>query len=459
MRCRSTTSARASGRATSSFCTKSPTAPPTAATALPSPSSPGLPPTVVARARSVLAEARSGPRRDRRDRGGPRRPAAVRGQRRAGAGARSAAAGARRARSRQPDPARGARGPVSPQAAGGRARLMSLHPTSTSAARSSTGARSPIGLQALRAARSSRPKPRRSCAERSSMAAPKSRGASREEPGNGRAAAQATAFLHDQLVRLAYDFVTERLLDGRSRSRWRWSASAARAAARWRRSAISISCSSPPRRRRRSRNALSEAMLHMLWDLKLKVGHSVRSIAAADRPREEGHDHPHRLPRGALAVGRREAVRRRHAPLPQGGRRRHGRRVRHRQARRARRAARQDGRQPLRRRTQRQGRQGRPSRPPHALLDRQICPRRRAAGRPRRRRPADRRRVPPLRPRRALLLVGALPPAPACRPRRGAAQLRLSAAHRRDHALRRPAREIRGRALHAILLPQREDGR
>ena len=29
-----------------------------------------------------------------------------------------------------------------------------------------------------------------------------------EQPGNGRAAAQATAFLHDQLVRLTYEFVT-----------------------------------------------------------------------------------------------------------------------------------------------------------------------------------------------------------------------------------------------------------
>ena len=40
LRCRSTTSARASGRATWSCCTRSPTAPPTAATASPSPSSP-----------------------------------------------------------------------------------------------------------------------------------------------------------------------------------------------------------------------------------------------------------------------------------------------------------------------------------------------------------------------------------------------------------------------------------
>src|SRR3954447_18920690 len=34
-----------------------------------------------------------------------------------------------------------------------------------------------------------------------------------EEPGNGRAAAQATAFLRDQLVRLTYDFVTERMFE------------------------------------------------------------------------------------------------------------------------------------------------------------------------------------------------------------------------------------------------------
>ena len=60
LRCRCTTSARANGRAISSCSTKSPTAPPTAATASPSPSSPGLPPAVVARARSVLAKLEAG---------------------------------------------------------------------------------------------------------------------------------------------------------------------------------------------------------------------------------------------------------------------------------------------------------------------------------------------------------------------------------------------------------------
>ena len=34
-----------------------------------------------------------------------------------------------------------------------------------------------------------------------------------KEPGNGRSAAQATAFLHDQLVRVAYDFVCQRVVD------------------------------------------------------------------------------------------------------------------------------------------------------------------------------------------------------------------------------------------------------
>ena len=61
-----------------------------------------------------------------------------------------------------------------------------------------------------------------------------------EQPGNGRAAAQATAFLHDQLVRLAYDFVIERVARAADlAANSRWSASAAPAAARWLRSATS----------------------------------------------------------------------------------------------------------------------------------------------------------------------------------------------------------------------------
>ena len=97
------------------------------------------------------------------------------------------------------------------------------------------------------------------------------------EPGNGRAAAQATAFLHDQLVRLAYDFVSARVIEqpveglslvglgGTGRGEMApfsdldvmfLTAKAAMA----------------------DQERCAEAVLHLLWDLKLKVGHSLRSI-------------------------------------------------------------------------------------------------------------------------------------------------------------------------------------
>ena len=58
--CRSTMSARASGRAIWSFCTKSPTAPPTAATASRSPSSPGFRRRSSPARKSVLAKLEAG---------------------------------------------------------------------------------------------------------------------------------------------------------------------------------------------------------------------------------------------------------------------------------------------------------------------------------------------------------------------------------------------------------------
>ena len=71
----------------------------------------------------------------------------------------------------------------------------------------------------------------------------------------------------------------------------------------------------------------------------------------------------------------------------------------------------------------------------------------------------SRRRAAPVPARRALPLGGALPPPPRRRPRRGAADLRLSARDRGADELCRPARQIAGRALHAPLFPAREDGR
>jgi [protein-PII] uridylyltransferase len=98
------------------------------------------------------------------------------------------------------------------------------------------------------------------------------------EPGNGRAAAQATAFLHDQLVRLAYDFVTERHFDepptgfalvglgGTGRGEMAPYSDL---------DLMFLTAKTPTAEQERA----AEAMLHLLWNLKLKVGHSVRSSA------------------------------------------------------------------------------------------------------------------------------------------------------------------------------------
>jgi [protein-PII] uridylyltransferase len=98
-----------------------------------------------------------------------------------------------------------------------------------------------------------------------------------DEPGRGRAAAQATAYLHDQLVRLAYDFVTQRLFDvplddqvamvglgGTGRGEMAPFSDL---------DLMVLTAKAPTAEAERA----SEAILHLLWDLKLKVGHSVRS--------------------------------------------------------------------------------------------------------------------------------------------------------------------------------------
>ena len=97
-----------------------------------------------------------------------------------------------------------------------------------------------------------------------------------EEPGNGRAAAQATAYLHDQLVRLAYDFVGSRRLSepptglaiiglgGTGRGEMAPFSDL---------DLMFLTAKVPTPEQERA----AEAILHLLWDLKLKIGHSVRS--------------------------------------------------------------------------------------------------------------------------------------------------------------------------------------
>ena len=98
------------------------------------------------------------------------------------------------------------------------------------------------------------------------------------EPGNGRAAAQATAFLHDQLVRVAYDFACLQALD-------RMPTSAALVGlggtGRGEMAPFSdldlmfLTAKAPAAEQERA----AEATLHLLWDLNLKIGHSVRSVS------------------------------------------------------------------------------------------------------------------------------------------------------------------------------------
>jgi [protein-PII] uridylyltransferase len=99
-----------------------------------------------------------------------------------------------------------------------------------------------------------------------------------QEPGNGRAAARATAFLHDQLVRLSHELVCERLLDhavdglslvglgGTGRGEMAPFSDL---------DLMFLTAKAPSPDQQRA----AEAILHLLWDLKLKVGHSVRSAA------------------------------------------------------------------------------------------------------------------------------------------------------------------------------------
>ncbi|MEO7240448.1 MAG: [protein-PII] uridylyltransferase [Sphingomicrobium sp.] len=95
-----------------------------------------------------------------------------------------------------------------------------------------------------------------------------------EQPGRGRAAAHATAFLHDQLVRLAYDFVTrdgappEPLaivgLGGTGRGEMAPFSDV---------DLMVLTAGKPSAAAERA----TEAMFGLLWDLKLKLGHSLRS--------------------------------------------------------------------------------------------------------------------------------------------------------------------------------------
>jgi [protein-PII] uridylyltransferase len=97
------------------------------------------------------------------------------------------------------------------------------------------------------------------------------------EPGHGREAAQAIAFLHDQLVRIAYDFVTQRVVEPVSELALVGLGGTGRGemAPFSDLDLMFLTDRIPTAEAER----VAESVLHLLWDLKLKVGHSIRSTS------------------------------------------------------------------------------------------------------------------------------------------------------------------------------------
>ena len=99
-----------------------------------------------------------------------------------------------------------------------------------------------------------------------------------DEPGSGRAAAQANAYLHDQLVRLTWDFVRSNLVEEASLSEMALVGLGGTGRGEMAPYSDLDLMFLTARPTRPDQASAAEAMLHILWDLKLKVGHSVRSI-------------------------------------------------------------------------------------------------------------------------------------------------------------------------------------
>jgi len=100
-----------------------------------------------------------------------------------------------------------------------------------------------------------------------------------ERPGEGRTAARATAFLHDQIVRLVHDFALDRM--GKAAPTDPMALVGLGGTGRGEMAPFSdvdlmflTARAATPEQER-----AAETVLHLLWDLKLKVGHSVRSTA------------------------------------------------------------------------------------------------------------------------------------------------------------------------------------
>ncbi|MBV9528771.1 [protein-PII] uridylyltransferase [Sphingomonas sp.] len=94
-------------------------------------------------------------------------------------------------------------------------------------------------------------------------------------PGNGRAAAHATAFLHDQIVRLAFEHVAGGSADTAGLTLVALGGSGRGEMAPYSDLDLMVLTAKAPMA---EQGASAQALFHLLWELKLKVGHSVRSL-------------------------------------------------------------------------------------------------------------------------------------------------------------------------------------
>ena len=201
---------------------------------------------------------------------------------------------------------------------------------------------------------------------------------------------------------------------------------------------------------------VSEFLLYKLWDLGLKVGQAVRSVAETIKLAQERPHRPDRAARGAPALGLARPVRAAAQELRARDHGRARRRLRRGQARRARPAPPAHGRFALHARAQHQGGQGRAARPADAVMDRPVHQAQRRSGRAGPPGAADPPVAGPLPALAPLPVDRALPPALPDRPRRGPADLRPAARDRPAHGLPRAQPGPGRRALHEALLPGRQ---
>ena len=461
MPCRSTMSARANGRAIWSCSTKSPTGPADRSYGIAVAKLAGLPPAVLARAKSVLARLEAG-----RDATGgiaaglddlPLFAAAPSPE----APADPLAEALGRPRSRQHDPARSARRAVRAEAP--RRRMTALRFDLIDDRRAIIDRRLVADTIAVVA---DGPDLNRDVCHLLNHAIETGRAEIARrlaaDPGRGRIAAASYAFLTDQIIRLAHDFVTARLYPlSNPTSGERLSLVALGGSGRGEMapfSDVDLMFLTPGSRSPWCEQVI-EAILYLLWDLKLKVGQSSRSpeelvaIAKSDISvrtamlearwlwgDEALFDRAAALFKSKVVAG--TAAEFVTAKLAE----RDERHIRVGDSRYVVEPNVKDGKGGLRdlHTLYWIGKYVHGVERPADLVD---------VG------PADRRRVPPVRAGRALLLVGPLSPPARRRASRGSPRLRPPAPDRRGDALRRPAGQVGGRALHAILLPPGQDRR